>query len=90
MSIQNTLSEIESRCYFVTETDVPVLMENGFANLPVLVRRSQGRNVVKLQNLAAYLARPMAEGDYLRDVSTWPEDIQAIKARVRPPHAAYS
>lgn len=83
------LGKIAGQCYFIDENDAAILLEHHWDTLPVLVRRSQGREVVLLKNLKTHLAKPMAQHDYLRDVSSWPEDIEAIIAERIPPHAQY-
>lgn len=87
MDIISVLASLERHCYFLTETDARIMINNGYGGLPVLIRRNLGREVVRLRDLEATLAKPMEEFDYLRDVSTWPEMLEAIqKGTPEPAH----
>lgn len=90
VNLQEVLTALRGEYhFFIVETMVSVLLANGYGKLPVLVRRSAGRDVVYLKNLTDYLAKPLPDHDYVRDVSTWPEDLAAVEAGTPAPHAKW-
>lgn len=85
MTIEQVLATLPENCWFLTDTDARIMITNGFGGLPVLIRRGCSREVVRLRNLADAMAVPREEYDYLRDVSTWPEYVQAVLNGVTEP-----
>lgn len=85
--LKDRIVDIAKNGGFIDPNDVFVLLDHGFDNLPVLIRRNMGRDIILLKNLAAFLDKPLEENDYIRDVSSWPEDFEALLLERAAPHA---
>lgn len=79
--IQEVLNQIVQQGYCITDVQAKILLAAKFGWLPVLVRRNMGRNPISLKDVQA-LEDNLKEGDYIRDVSTWPEWIKAMEDKI--------
>lgn len=78
--------KLEKQGWFITSREIDWLAAN-MPMLPCLIRRGNGREVVKAAEVNARVAacdHSVGNTDYIRDVSTWPEDFCAYGSSVCP------
>lgn len=72
----------EERYWFLADDHVDTLLRHGFGGLLVLIRCHEGRRSCHLAHLRENLAALEGKGWSLRDVSTWPHELENME-RIR-------